>query len=73
MVTYEITFNEKSVVGKYLLYFLKQNKKSVKVKDNSLMSKDEYFAMIDEGIAQYERGECFELKPEDQRKFLGLE
>jgi len=71
MDTFEIKINEKSAKGKYILNFLKENK--VKVKDPTKMTKKEYYKMLDESKAQAERGEVFELKPENFKKFLGLE
>ena len=73
MTTYEVTFNEKTAFGKNLLAFLVANKKYVKVKDPTEMTREEFDAMLEESRAQYARGEYFELKPEDQKKILGLE
>jgi len=73
METLEITFNKKTVAGKNLLAFLEQNKKYVKVKNPYKMTKEEFYAEIDEALAQVERGECKELKYEDIDRFLGLE
>ena len=71
MDTFEIKINEKSAKGKYILNFLKENK--VKVKDPTKMTKKEYYAKLERSRAQYDRGESFELKPENIKKFLGLE
>ena len=39
--------------------------------DPTLMSKEEFFAMLDEGERAYERGECHEMLPgEDLTTFL---
>lgn len=73
MQTYEITFNERTKVGKTLLAFLEENKKQIKVKDPTKMTKEEYMQMLQESTEQAERGEVFELKREDIKKFLGLE
>ena len=73
MTTYEITFNEKTTVGKNILAFLEQNKKYVKVNDPTKMTKEEFAAELAMARQQYERGECKELKYEDIDKFLGLE
>ncbi len=45
----------------------------VKAKSSHKMTKEEYFAMLDESRAQWERGEFTRVKPEDFKKFLGLE
>jgi hypothetical protein len=68
MRTYEITFNEKTKVGKDVLAFLEQNKKYVKLKDPTEMTKEEFHAKIKRAEEQYERGEYTEV--EDVRKFL---
>ena len=82
MITYQITFNEKTEFGKNLIELFQNNKRQIKVKeekvtktkkDPTLLTEEDFYAMIDESLAQYERGEYFELKPEDQKKFLGLE
>lgn len=73
MQTYEITFNERTKVGKTLLAFLEENKKQIKVKDPTKMTKEEYMQMLQESTEQAERGEVFELRREDIKKFLGLE
>ena len=76
MTTYEITFNEKTAAGKNILAFLEKNKKYVKVNApkvsaSTKMTKKEFYAMIDEALAQYERGEYTELGPDDDiSKFL---
>ena len=73
METLEITFNEKTIAGKNLLAFLEQNKKYVKVKDPTKMTKKEFYAMIDEAIIEAEQGKVTRVKSEDFKKFLGLE
>ena len=73
MITYEITFNERSTAGKNILAFLEQNKKYIKVNDPTKMTKEEFDAKCARGRAEYERGECKRLKHEDIDKFLGLE
>ena len=70
MTTYEITFNEKTKTGKNFLAFLEENKKYLKVNNPAKMTKEEFEAMIDESLAQYERGEYKELKYEDIDKFI---
>ena len=65
MRTYEITFNERSKVGKYLLAFLEENKKYIKLNDPTEMTKEEFYAMIDESLAQYERGEYTRMLPDE--------
>ena len=57
MTTYEITFNEKTVAGKNLLAFLEQNKKYVKVKNPTKMTKEKFEAKIQRARKQYECGE----------------
>ena len=73
MTTYEITFNEKTNVGKSLIAFLEQNKKYIKLKDPTEMTKEEFEAMLDEAKEQARRGEVTRINPEEQKKFLGLE
>jgi hypothetical protein len=73
MTTYEITFNEKTKIGKNFLVFLQENKKFFKLKKTSKMTQEEFYAKIDKSIEQDRRGESFEVKPEDFKKFLGLE
>jgi uncharacterized protein with ATP-grasp and redox domains len=73
METLEITFNKNSVAGKNLLVFLEQNKKYIKVKDPYKMTKEEFEEKCNEAREQFERGECKTLKPENIKKFLGLE
>jgi hypothetical protein len=73
MTTYEITFNEKTKVGKDVLAFLEQNKKYVKLKDPTEMTKEEFYAKIQRGREQFERGECTRVAKKDLKKFLGLE
>jgi len=41
-----------------------------KPKDPTKMTKEEYFAMLDESRAQYDRGEYKTLKYEDIRSFI---
>ena len=73
MTTYQITFNERNKAGKYLLALLEENKKCFKVNEPTKMTEKEFDAKLQRAREQYARGECKELKPEDQRKFLGLE
>ena len=63
MTTYEITFNERSKVGKNLLAFLEDNKKYVKFNDPTKMTKKEFYARIKEAEEQYERGEYHKMLP----------
>jgi predicted RNase H-like nuclease (RuvC/YqgF family) len=73
MTTYEITFNERTKIGKDILAFLEQNKKYVKLKDPTKMTKEEYEAKIARGIAQYERGECTVYNNREEfEKLLGV-
>jgi hypothetical protein len=39
--------------------------------DDSLMTKEEFFAKIDEAMREYERGECEELTPELRKELFG--
>ena len=64
---------KKTDAGKNILAFLDENKKYVKLNPPTKMTEKEFYAMIDESLAQYERGEYEELKYEDIDKFLGLE
>jgi len=82
MITYQITFNEKTEFGKNLIELFQNNKRQIKVKeekvtktkkDPTLLTEEEFDAKIQEARVQYERGECKELKYEDIDKFLGLE
>ena len=59
MTTYEITFNERSTVGKNILAFLEQNKKYVKINTPTKMTKEEFDAKCNEAREQWKRGECF--------------
>ena len=72
MTTFEITFNEKSIVGKYLLLFLENNKKHVKVKDPTLMTKAELIATVEEAREQFKRGEYTVYDSEEFRTKYGL-
>ena len=72
MTTFEITFNEKSTIGKYLLLFLEQNKKTIKVKDPTKLSKEEFLANIDEALEQYNRGEYSHFNAEEFKNKYGL-
>ena len=65
MTTYEITFNEKTTFGKNLLSFFEENKKNVKVKYPTLMTKKEFEAKCARGVAQFERGECTKMLPNE--------
>jgi len=40
--------------------------------DDTLMTKEEFFAKIDEGIAEYKAGKTKTLDPKDINSFLGL-
>ena len=73
MATYEITLNNKTKKGKEVFLFLQQHNVPIKPKDPTKMTEEEFYAKIQRAEEQYERGEVFELNPEDQRKFLGLE
>jgi len=70
MTTYEITFNERSTVGKNILAFLEQNKKYVKINDTYKMTKEEFDAKCAEAREQCMRGECTRVAPGDNLKFL---
>ena len=70
MATYEVTFNEKTDFGKNLLTFLTENKKYVKVKDHTKMTKEEFFAKLDKAKKQCERGEYTVYNKESFREFL---
>ena len=71
MVTYEITFNERSAKGKEILAFLKENK--VEIKDPTKMTKEEFEAKCARGREQFERGECTVYDSEVFKRKLGLE
>ena len=73
MTTYEITFNEKTAVGKNILAFLEQNKKHVKVNDPTKMTKEEFDAKLERATKQAELGLVTRIAREDLKKFLGLE
>ena len=73
MTTYEITFNENTAVGKNILAFLEENKKYIKINGPAKMTKEEFYAEIDEAIAQYERGEYTVYNSEEFRKKYGLD
>jgi hypothetical protein len=68
MTTYEITINEKTKIGKDILAFLEQNKKHIKLKDPTEMTKEEFYAKIQRAEEQHLRGEGTVVK--DFRKFL---
>jgi len=70
MTTYEITFNEKTAVGKDLLMFLEQNKKYVKVNAFANMSEEEFDAKIQRAREQYARGEYTRVLPGELNNFL---
>ena len=70
MTTYEVTFNEKSKVGKDLLSFFEQNKKQIKVNDPTLMTKEEFEAEIEESYQEYLRGEYTEVEYDEIDKFI---
>jgi hypothetical protein len=73
MTTYEITFNEMSETGKFLIDFLNKNKESFVINDQYKMTKEEFDAKCDEARQQWKRGEFTRVKREDLKKFLGLE
>ena len=73
MTTYEITFNEKTNVGKSLIAFLEQNKKYIKLKDPTEMTKEEFEAMLDESKKQYERGEYTVYDDDFRKNVMGLD
>ena len=73
MTTYEITFNERSKIGKSFLGFIQENKKYFKIKDPTEMTREEFFAKLDKAKKQCERGECTRVAKEELKKFLGLE
>jgi len=41
-----------------------------KPKDPTKMTKEEYFTMLDESRAQYDRGEYIRVAPGDNKRFL---
>ena len=69
MTTYEITFNERSKVGKYLLAFLSENKKYIKLNNPAKMTEEEFEAKIQKSKEQYLRGEYTEVLPGEFDKF----
>ena len=73
MTTFEITFNEKSTIGKYLLLFLEQNKKSIKVKDPTKLSKEEFDEKIQRARDQYARGEYYVYDEKFRKEVMGLD
>ena len=86
MTTYQITFNEKTTFGKNLIAFFLQNKKFVKVieeqkklqikkqkKDPTLLTKEEFYAQIDEALAQCERGEYHIYDEKFRKEVMGIE
>jgi hypothetical protein len=84
MATYTITINEKTAEGKKFVDFMKAlsfvsvakpSKKAIekKEKDPTEMTKAEFYAKLERSRAQFERGEYIEVKPENFKKFLGLE
>jgi hypothetical protein len=73
MRTYEITFNERSKVGKYLLAFLEENKKYVKLNDPTEMTEAEFDAKLQRAREQYARGEYTVFNSEDFKKKYGLD
>jgi hypothetical protein len=68
MTTCEITFNEKTKIGKNFLVFLQENKKHFKLKYPTKMTKEEFNAMLEEAREQYARGEYGII--DDVDKFL---
>jgi len=73
MTTYQITFNETSKHGKFLLDYINKNKDAFILEDPYEMTKEEFETMCNEARAEFERGECKTLDPKDFKKFLGLE
>ena len=89
MTTYQITFNEKTDFGKNFLVFLEQNKKQVKVKntipkqqnktkekekkDPTLMSKEEFYAEVEEARQQIKRGEYRIYDQNFRKEVMGLD
>ena len=73
MTTYEITFNERTKIGKNFLVYLEQNKKYFKLHNPAKMTEDEFDAMLEDAREQYARGEYIELEYENISKYLGLE
>ena len=73
MTTYEVTFNERTAIGKNLLAFFEENKKYVKVKDPTKMTKEEFYAKIERSAEQARQGRVRRIKYEDIDKFLGIE
>ena len=72
MTTYEITFNEHTDFGKNLLAFFEENKKYVKVNDNTKMKKEEFCSMLDEAREQIKRGEYSVYDENFRKNVLGL-
>ena len=70
MQTYEIKLNEKTKIGKEIFLFLQQHNVPIKLKEKTKMTKEEFHAMIDESLAEYERGEYTEVPYGQQSKFL---
>ena len=78
MTTYQITFNERTNFGKNFLLFLEENKKYVKINNNTKinsakMTKEEFDAGIQLAREQYERGEYTVYNSEEFRKKYGLD
>ena len=73
MTTCEITFNEKSKVGKDLLAYLEENKKYVKLHNPAKMTEEEFDAMLEEAREQYRQGKFTVYNSEDFKKKYGLD
>ena len=73
MTTYEITFNEKTNVGKSLIAFLEQNKKYIKLKDPTEMTKEEFEAKLKRSEEQYKRGEYVIYDDDFRKNVMGLD
>jgi hypothetical protein len=71
MTTYEITFDERTAVGKNILMFLEQNKKHIKVVDSTEISdKEELVAIIEQAHKDQKEGKCIRLKYEEIDDFM---
>ncbi|MDR0505227.1 MAG: prevent-host-death protein [Dysgonamonadaceae bacterium] len=70
---FEMAQSERVIVRrKNHFYQLLDLGESIPELDDTLMSKEEFFAKIDEGIAEYKAGKTKKLRVEDINSFLGI-
>ena len=72
MTTYEITFNERTKIGKNFLDFIQENKKYFKIKDPTEMTREEFDAKCARAREQYERGEYTVYDDDFRKNVMGL-